>query len=124
MNTILPVDAQMAGLDDQRLVSFLAHASGPIRARALPTIGARIASVPLLKEELFAAAADPANLALTLYAFVKVAWIAGMTVLDYGTAEDIARLKQVVSAWPDSERKGFLAYVKDYRDFDKVMQHV
>lgn len=123
MNTILPVDAQMAGLDDQRLVSFLTHPSGPIRARALPTIGARIASVPLLKEELFAAATDPANLELTFYAFVKVAWIAAMTVLDYGDADDLQRLKQIVNTWPKSEREGFLAYVKDYRCFNKVMQY-
>lgn len=123
MTTILSVDPQMAGLDDQRLVQFLAHPSGPVRARALPTLGARIASAPLLKKEVFAAAADPVNLELALYAFVKVAWVAGMTILDYGTDEDTLRLKAIVSAWPEPERKGFLAYVKDYQNFDEVMQN-
>lgn len=121
METLLPVDPQMAAFDDAKLVQFLAHASGPIRARALPTLGARIAAAPALKEAVFTAAADPVNLSLALYTFVKVAWVAAMTVLDRGTTADFLRLTQVIAQWPAAEREGFLFYIKDYQGFDKLM---
>lgn len=118
---LLPIDAQMMSLNDEKLLQLLTHASGTIRARALPTLGVRIAERPHLKEALFQSVADPANQTLVFYAFIKIAWVAAIAVLDHGNAVDFQRLKNVVGQWPEHERQGFLAYVKDHRDFDKVM---
>jgi hypothetical protein len=120
MNTILSPDPQLTAFDDEKLLKLLAHTSGPIRARAIPTLGPRAAQAPPLMEVLFGAAADPSNLTLVFYAFIKVAWVAAITILDYGTENDLVRLQKVIQAWPQAEQQGFLAYVKDYRNFDKL----
>lgn len=120
MNTILSPDPQLTAFDDEKLLKLLAHTSGPIRARAIPTLGPRAAQAPPLMEVLFDAAADPANLTLVFYAFIKVAWVAAITILDYGTENDLVRLQKVVQAWPQMEQQSFLAYVRDYRSFDKL----
>lgn len=122
METILPVDAQMAAFPDEKLIKLLAHPSGIVRARALPTLGARTADSPPLKEAVFAAAADPANLQLEFYAFVKVAWVAALTILDYGTPQDFERLTDTVHAWPEHEQENFLAYLKGYQGFEQLMR--
>ena len=120
MEPLLPVDAQMASFDDEKLLQMLGHASSSIRARVLPTLGPRIQNNAHTKEALFLSAADPVNLELTFYAFIKVAWIAAIAVLDYGIAEDYSCLKQIVSQWPATEQRGFLAYIKDYQSFASV----
>ena len=120
MNTILSPDPQLTAFDDEKLLKLLTHTSGTIRARAIPTLGPRAAQAPPLMEVLFDAAADPTNLTLVFYAFIKVAWVAAITILDYGTENDLVRLQKVVQAWPQMEQQSFLAYVRDYRSFDKL----
>lgn len=121
MDTILSPDAQMAAFDNEKLLKLLSHASGPIRARAIPTLGARAATNASLKEALFASAADTDNLSLAFYAFIKVAWIAAITILDYGDKEDYLRLRKIVKEWPQSEQTAFSSYIKDHQEFIKVL---
>ena len=111
----------MAGFDDEKLLKLLSHPSGPIRARAIPTLGIRIGKSIHLKEALFTAAADPDNLALKFYAFIKVAWVAAITILDNGRNDDFLRLKKVVTQWPENEQSGFNSCIKGYRNFDKLV---
>lgn len=120
METILSPDPQLSALEDEKLLKLLTHISGPIRARAIPTLGPRAAEEPLVKEALFEAATDATNLTLVFYAFIKVAWVAAITILDYGNKDDLVRLQKIVQAWPIVEQQGFLSYVKDYQNFDKL----
>lgn len=124
MDTILLPDTQLSAFENEKLLKLLTHASGPIRARAIPTLGPRAAEAPLVKQALFDAAADATNLTLVFYAFIKVAWVAAITVLDYGDAEDLTRLQRIVEDWPPVEQAGFLSYIKDYRNFDKLFINV
>ncbi|NML65107.1 hypothetical protein HHL22_07795 [Hymenobacter sp. RP-2-7] len=121
MEVLLPPDAQMSTFDTEKIVRLLHHASGTVRARALPTIGARLTTTPALKEYLFTSVEDPANLQLVFYEFIKVAWIAALVILDYGDTTDLSRLKDLVAKWPLSEQKGFLLYSKDHQKFDKLL---
>jgi hypothetical protein len=120
MESILPTDDKMQAMSNEELIQLLLHKSAIIRAKAIPTLASRMNTEQSLKTHIFEAAQETRNQTSVFFGFVKVSWIAVISVLQYGNQEDKEQVKKIVEQWTDSERQSIIKYLKDYEGFSSM----
>jgi hypothetical protein len=120
MENILPTDDKMQAMSNEELIHLLLHKSAIIRAKAIPTLASRMNIEQSLKTHIFEAAQEAGNQTSVFFGFVKVSWIAVISVLQYGTQEDKEQIKRIVEQWTESEKRSIINYLKDYEGFSSM----
>ncbi len=120
MKNILPIDDKMQAMSNEELIQLLLHKSAIIRAKAIPTLAARMNIEQSLKTYIFEAAQELRNQTSVLFGFIKVSWIAVISILQYGNQEDKEQVKRIVEQWTESEKQSIIKYLKDYEDFSSM----
>lgn len=112
----IPITPAYENLTDAELLhAFLQEPP----ARKAMYYGVLASRLPRFKDVLFKEAICPENRSTDFYAFIKIAWLVVIAVLEYSEDDDFKReiAETIKQHWTETEYDDFINYIKDNPGF-------